>query len=120
MPERDDRLDPLVLDDGVEPAVAIVGDRRVVDVALAAALAEHRVEVGVDEDVAAVDAEAGEQALDPLSGFAHEDPPGDRLVGRRVLAEHEHPRRAVEPAAMEAPGPTRRRNESIGYTLSSG
>ena len=79
--------------------------RVVVDVAGAATLAEHRVQERVDEDVARRDAELGEEALDALAGLADEDAPADRLVRRRILAEHEHPRRAVEPAAVEDRSP---------------
>ena len=59
------------------------------------------VQVGVDEHVAAGDAELGEEALDAAPGFADQDAAHDGLVLRGVLTDHEHARRAVEPAAVE-------------------
>jgi hypothetical protein len=64
-------------------------------------LAVHAVDERVDHDVAGGGPDPGEQALDALSGLAHEDPPGDGLVLGRVLPEHQHPGAAVEPAAVE-------------------
>ena len=42
-----------------------------------------------------------QEPLHALAGLADEDPPRDRLVLARVLADDQDPRRAVEPAAVE-------------------
>src|SRR5262249_11735535 len=55
----------------------------------------------VDQDVTAVEAELREEALQPVAGLTDKNSAGDRLVLRRVLADHEHARAAVEPAAVK-------------------
>src|SRR5262249_22456488 len=55
----------------------------------------------IDEDVAVRDAELGKETLHTTTGFADEDAAHDGLVLRRILADHEHACRAVEPAAVE-------------------
>jgi hypothetical protein len=72
-----------------------------VSVLLAAALPEHRVQERVDHHVLALDRQARQEPLDALARLADEDPPCDRLVLARILADDQDPRRAVEPAAMK-------------------
>jgi ABC-type amino acid transport substrate-binding protein len=86
----------------VEPAFAVAGRllEQLLDV-LAAGLAVDGVEEGVDHHVGALDSEFPEEALDALAGLTDQAAVGDRLVLAGVLAEHQDPRAAVEPAAVE-------------------
>ena len=100
LPEREHGFHLASDQQRVQPAVAVVDEGRVpsrrgLDAAV------HAVQVGVDEHVAAGDPELGEQALDPPPGFADQDAAHDGLVLRGVLADHQHARRAVEPAAVK-------------------
>jgi hypothetical protein len=87
--ERHHGLHVCVEKHGVEPLVAVLDDLRVLLVALATALAEHRVEERVQHHVALGDPQLPQEALHALAGLAHQDPPADRLVLAGVLAQHQ-------------------------------
>src|SRR4051794_15659792 len=99
--QRDDGGDLTTDEEGVEPPVPVGRDRGVVGVPLAAALPVNAVEEGIDHDISARDTDLREQTLYALAGLADQDAPGDRLVCRGVLPQHEDAGRAVEPATME-------------------
>src|SRR5205085_10565561 len=90
-----------------EPAVAVIGERLVLDVRLPAALPVHGVQERVDQDVAAVNAELAQEPLEALPGLTHEDSASDRFVLSRVLTDDQDTSGAVEPAPMEDRSPLR-------------
>jgi hypothetical protein len=100
--ERHHCPDVGVVEQRVEPAFAVAGRalEQLFDV-VAPGLAVDGVEEGVDHHVGALDPELPEKALDALAGLADQAAVGDRLVLAGVLAQHQDPRAAVEPAAVE-------------------
>ena len=63
-------------------------------------LAEHGIHEGVDHHVA-LDAQAGQQPLDPLAGLADQDASGDGRVGARILAHDQDGSSPVQPPPVE-------------------
>jgi hypothetical protein len=72
---------------------------------VSAALSEDAVEERVHHHVARVDPELREEALETMTGFADEDAARDCLVLRRILADDEHTRAAVESSSVEDGAP---------------
>ncbi|GAA0007549.1 hypothetical protein BRDID11002_75550 [Bradyrhizobium diazoefficiens] len=100
-PKRDDSLDVAGAQHGLEPFVAIVDDARLVLVLGAAALAVNAVQEGVHHHIALHDAELGQKALGPAARGADQDSAHDGLVLGGILADDEHTRRSVQPAAVK-------------------
>jgi hypothetical protein len=100
-PEGDHGLNGPIDDERIQPAVPVRGDDGVVPMTLAAVLAEDAVHERVHQDVPPPDPELREEPLHPLPRLADEAAAGDRFVGARVLADHQHGRGAVEPPAVE-------------------
>jgi hypothetical protein len=100
--ERDHGPGVCVVEQRVEPAFAVAGRalEQLLDV-VAAGLAVDGVEEGVDHHVGALDPELPGKALGSLAGLADQAAVGDRLVLAGVLAQHQDPPAAVEPAAVE-------------------
>jgi hypothetical protein len=69
--------------------VPTVDDRLCVGVALAAALAENRIQEDVDHHVRALDSELVQEPLDALAGLPHQDAAGYALVLAGILAQHQ-------------------------------
>src|SRR5215510_14432419 len=67
--------------------------------------AVNAIEKNVDHYVTAPYAEFGEKSLHALSSQANKNPTYNRLVGRRVLPDDQHPRGTVQPAAMKNRAP---------------
>ena len=100
LPEGDNGFDLAPDQQRVQPPVSVVDEVRVLS-GLRFDAAVDAVQVRIDEHVTACDPELGQQALDPAPGLANQDAAHDGLVLRGILTDHEHARRAVEPAAME-------------------
>src|SRR5215467_9888334 len=72
---------------------------------LSSLLAVNAIEKNVDHYVTAPYAEFGEKSLHALSSQANKNPTYNRLVGRGVLPDDQHPRGTVQPAAMKNRAP---------------
>src|SRR5256885_1041433 len=101
MTEREDGLDLRIDDQCIEPTMPILGNLLIVVVLFAGALAVHAEEIRVDHDVAARQAEFCEEPLQAMPGPTHEDASRDRLLRRRILADDQQARLAVEATAMK-------------------
>ena len=91
----------------------------------AASLTVDAVNVHVHHHIAASHSELLDEALDAMAGAAHESSAHDHLVLRGILADHQQPCAAIEPAAMEHRAPfgaevLGREHGSIGDVLHQG
>src|SRR5215471_1169458 len=84
-----------------QPAIPVGDDGGIVLMLLAALLAVDGIKEGIDHHVAVVNPKLGEEALGSVACCADENPPGNVLRRRRILADDEHPRAAIEPPAVE-------------------
>ena len=72
---------------------------------VSAGLAVHAIEKCVDEDVAAIEAQLGEETLHAMTGGPDQNSPYHGLVLGRVLANAEHASRAIQPAPVKDGSP---------------
>src|SRR5215831_5844468 len=84
-----------------QPAISVGDDGSIVLMLLAALLAVDGIEEGIDHHIAVVNPKLGEEALDSVACSADENPPGNVLRRRRILADDEHARAAIEPPSVE-------------------
>src|SRR5262249_27253630 len=102
--QRHDRLHFAAVHNGINPLVAIANERRAFS-GRSFDRAPDTIEVCVDKHITGRDAQFCQKPLGSPSSFAHEDPPDDGFVLCRVLADDQHPCRAVQPPSMEDGSP---------------